>query len=179
MENKIGTNEFNLNYNFFDDERETKLSMLVNGKNILEYNFKGEIRTTTWNLDELAFWLRNFIDTAKDDPYPVEASGEYAAEKDITARDFDSDDDEEFDAYYDMLDEWNQHHRWHTASAGAILSDIYFQRVGENMEISWNNTDAEDNVFFTYKLGGVTVRFSIFRKEIERFLRDYAMHWFN
>lgn len=34
---------------------------------------------------------------------PAEADGEYAAMKDISARNFDSED--EFDAYYDRLDE--------------------------------------------------------------------------
>ena len=50
--------------------------------------------TTQWNLDDITLWLRSFIDHLNEDPYPVEADGEYAAIKDINAREFDSDDDE-------------------------------------------------------------------------------------
>ena len=83
-----------------------------------------------------------------EDPYPVEADGEYAAVKDIAARSYDSADEDEFDAYYDKLYEWNLRHRWHPASSGAILADVYFQLVGEDVEISWNNKDSEDDIQF-------------------------------
>ena len=48
----------------------------------------GELLTTRWNLDELAFWLRDFLEHMEEDPYPVEADGEFAAYKDISAREF-------------------------------------------------------------------------------------------
>lgn len=79
--------------------------MLVNGENVLSFTRDNQQLTTRWNFDELAFWLRDFLDHAKEDLYPVEAEGEYAAIKDINARDFDTDDDEEFDAYYDKKEE--------------------------------------------------------------------------
>ena len=99
--------------------------------------------------------------------------------KDISARDFDSENEEEFDEYYDKLDEWNLHHRWHTASSGAILADLYFQLVGENVEISWNNEDSEDEVLFNCIIGGKKIKKEIFIKVINEFLQDYAKHWFN
>ena len=132
---------FTIKYAFFDETRETEISVLVNDENILSFERDGKQLTTRWNLDELTLWLRDFLDHLKEDPYPVETEGEYAAIKDISAREFDTDDDEEFDAYYDKLDDWNLRHRWHPASGGAILSDLYFQLVGENIEISWNNQE--------------------------------------
>lgn len=105
--------EFTITYSFFDETHETELSMLINGNNILAFERNDTVLTTRWNLDELAEWLRNFIDHMADDPYPVESDGEYAAMKDISARDFDTDDEDEFDAYYDKLYEWNLRHRWH------------------------------------------------------------------
>ncbi len=170
--------KFAIEYEFFDDERETQISMLIDGKNILSFVRDGRELTTRWNLDELALWLRNFIDNLKEDPYPVEAEGEYAAIKDISSREFETDDDDEFDVYYDKLDEWNLRHRWHPASGGAILADVYFQLVDNNVEVSWNNQEPEHGVIFKYELGGTCVSKEMFVREVDAFLKAYADHWF-
>ena len=166
-----------VSYSFFDDTHETELSMNVNGINILAFDRNGASLTTRWNLDELAEWLRNFIDHMTEDPYPVEADGEYAAMKDISARDFDSDDEDEFDAYYDKLDEWNLRHRWHPASSGAILADVYFQLIGDEIEISWNNEDNGDGIKFQNLLGGARIKKDVFYATVDTFLKAYANHW--
>jgi len=114
----------------------------------------------------------------KEDPYPVEAEGEFASIKDINAREFETDDDEEFDAYYDKLDDWNLRHRWHPAASGAILADLYFQLSGADIEISWNNQEPEDGVYFKYSLGGVRIPKGQFVKAVDSFLKAYATHWF-
>lgn len=171
--------QFAIAFTFFDNTRETELSMFIEGKNILAFERGNQPLTTRWELDELANWLRYFIDHMEEDPYPVDTDGEYAAQKDINARDFDSDNDDEFDAYYDILDDWNLRHRWHTASSGAILADVYFQLVGDNVEISWNNTDAEEGVHFCCQLGGAKVNKNLFCTTADKFLKEYAQHWFN
>jgi len=169
---------FTLTYHFLRDNHETEIAMLINGENILSFTRDNQQMTTRWNLDELAFWLRDFLDHVREDPYPVEADGEYAAIKDINAREFDTDDDEAFDAYYDKLDAWNERHRWHPASGGAILADLYFQLVDDYIEISWNNQEPEEGVRFTHELGGVRVPKERFVEEVESFLREYADQWF-
>ncbi|MCQ2405761.1 MAG: hypothetical protein MJ067_00905 [Oscillospiraceae bacterium] len=169
---------FALTYTFFKDTHETEISMLVNGENILSFSRENQQLTTRWNLDELAFWLRDFINNEKEDPYPVESKGEYAAIKDINSREFDTDDDEEFDAYYDKLDEWNARHRWHPASGGAILADLYFQFVDSFVEISWNNQEPEEGIRFKHELGGVRIPKERFVKEVDLFLKAYANQWF-
>lgn len=170
---------FSLTYNFFDDTHETELSMMIGENNILAFKRGNSILTTRWNLDELVLWLRGFIDTMAEDPYPVEADGEYAAIKDINARDFDSEDEDEFDAYYDRLDDWNLRHRWHPASCGAVLADLYFQLVGNEVEISWNNEDTEEDVEFLNTVGGTKVKKEVFYNVVDAFLKAYALHWFN
>lgn len=171
--------QYAIGFAFDDETRETELSIFIDDVNILEFQMDGIKLTTKWNNDELVLWLRNFIDNMCEDPYPVSAEGQFAAEKDINARDFDSDDDYEFDAYYDLLDEWNNRHRWHPAASGAILADLYFQFIGGKVEISWNNQDCEENVSFTNVLGGCSVDRDVFVSIVEDFLREYAMHWFN
>lgn len=167
---------FAIDYTFYDDTRDTELSMIINDENILSYKKGTNVFTTRWNLDELVTWIEQFINTLDEDPYPVDVPGEYAAEKDINARNYDSD-DEEFDAYYDKLDAWNQRHRWHTASSGAILADLYFQLVRDNVEISWNNEDPEENIEFTHVHGGAKIPLTTFTDIITTFLQDYNSHW--
>ena len=169
--------DFSISYCFFDETHETELSMSINGINILAFDRNGASLTTRWNLDELAEWLRSFIDNMAEDPYPVQVDGEYAAMKDINSRDFDSEDEDEFDAYYDKLDEWNLRHRWHPACAGAILADVYFQLVGEVVEISWNNEDIGDGIRFQNILGGARINKDIFYATVDAFLKEYATHW--
>ena len=175
MDNKIigDKNTFAIGYSFIDADT-TELSMYHNNQNILEFERDGSLYTTRWNLDELAFWLRELIDNICDDPYPVEAEGRYAAQKDISARNFDTDDDKAFDAYYDKLDAWTIRHRWHPSSSGAILADLYFQQIGDTVEISWNNQDAEDGIRFTTIEGGFVIDKDIFVDVINTFLNAYA-----
>lgn len=175
MDNKIiGDKEvFAIGYSFVD-ENTTEISMYHNNQNILEFERSGCLYTTRWNIDEVAFWLRDFINNMCDDPYPVDTEGEFASQKDQSAREFDTDDDEVFDAYYDKLDDWNQRHRWHPASSGAILADLYFQQVGDTVEVSWNNLDSENGVRFTCLDGGFVVKKDTFISVIESFLKKYA-----
>ncbi len=169
---------FLIEYEFFDETRETEIEFIIDGENILSFSRDNKVVTTRWNLDELVMWLRNFIDDLQQDPYPVDVDGEYAAIKDINAREFDFD-DEEFDSYYDKLDEWNNRHRWHPHSQGAILADLYFQLVDDYVEISWNNQDVEEGVNFNCILGGARVSRVLFCEEVNSFLRDYVIHWFS
>ena len=169
--------EFAIEY-CFHENRYTELAMFVKGINILEYDRDGETCTTCWNLDEIAEWLRIFVDNMNNDPYPVETEGRYASEKDDNAREFDSDDDEEFDRYYDFLDEWCLRHRWHPASSGGILADVYFQAVDDKVEISWNNRDMEEYITYRCDFGGDSVDKLVFYEVVDSFLKEYAKHWF-
>lgn len=180
MCNIIGDkNIFAIEYTFFKNTHDTELSMYINGANILAFKKNNSLLTTRWNLDDLAEWLRDFLNNLCEDPFPFKADGEYASIKDINARDFDTDDEDAFDAYYDKLSEWDFRHRWHPASNGAILADLYFQKLGNKIEISWNNTDFEENVDFLAKTGGALIEEDIFIKVIDSFLKEYANFWFN
>ena len=123
----------------------------------------------------MVLWLKDFISNLSEDPYPVDVAGIYAAEKDDNARNFDSDDEDVFDAYYDKLYEWNERHRWHPTSSGAILADVYFQLADENMEISWDNRELEyEDVEFLETMGGISIPKDDFISIMNEFLKAYA-----
>lgn len=179
LRHRIGDKEiFAIEYAFCEDSHDTELAMYVEGKNILAFERNGEQLTTRWNIDELAFWLRTFLEHMEEDPYPVECDGEYAAQKDDAARDFDTDDDAVFEEYYQKLYEWGLRHRWHSASAGAILADVYFQFVGDYIEVSWDNRNIGDGVNFRNLIGGGRVPKKMFWRVVDSFLKEYADHWF-
>ena len=170
--------KFAIGYNFYDDTRVTELFLYIDGVNVLEFAVGGQVVTTKWNLDDLAFWLRHFIDNMGDDPYPFDVKGLCAAEKDENARSFESDDDAVFDAYYDKIDSWNERHRWHPACNGAILSDVYFMAKDNLVEISWNNVNLYDDIKFTNLTGFSLVDKQTFYLVSDSFLKEYAKHWF-
>lgn len=172
------TVKFAIGYNFYDDNRVTELFLYIDGVNVLEFIVDNQVVTTKWNIDDLAFWLRNFIDNMDNDPYPIDVKGLCAAEKDENARKFDSDDDDEFDAYYDKIDSWNERHRWHPACNGAILADLYFMAKDDFIEISWNNVNLEEDVKFTNLTGFSLIDKQKFYLVIDSFLKEYAKHWF-
>ncbi len=179
MQYMIGDkNTFAIGYKFCNNSHDTELAMYVDGKNILAFERDGIYMTTQWNLDELALWLRGFLDNLTEDPYPVACEGEFAAQKDKKAREFDSDDDNIFDEYYDKLYEWDLRHRWHSASNGAILADVFFQLVGANVEVSWDNRCFGGNVVFQSEVGGFGVPKNQFVSIVDSFLKAYAEHWY-
>ena len=97
--------------------------------------------------------------------------------KDDSDRDLDSDDEDEFDAYYDKLDECNLRHRWNPASSGATLADVCFQLIGDEIEISWNNEDNGYGIKFQNLLGGARIKKDVFYATVDTFLKAYANHW--
>lgn len=178
-QNLIGIkSKFAIEYTFFEDSHDTELAMYINGMNILAFERNGEKFTTRWNIDELCFWLREFVDKMQEDPFPIDCSGEYAAQKADGARCFDSDDDFIFESYYQKLYDWELKHRWHSASSGAILADVYFQLVGDYVEVSWDNRDVDSRVEFEYEIGGARILKDSFCKVVNSFLKIYAEYWF-
>lgn len=179
MRHMIGDkNIFAIGYSFYNNSHDTEIAMYVDGKNILAFERDDVYRTTKWNLDELALWLRNFLDNLTEDPYPVECEGEFAAQKDSKAREFDSDDENIFDEYYDKLYAWDIRHRWHSASSGAVLADVFFQLVGDNVEVSWDNRYSEGTVTFQSEMGGFRVPRNQFVSIVDSFLQAYADQWY-
>ena len=178
-DNIIGDkNIFAIGYSFFDDTRETELSMYVEGRNLLEYIHEGEKFTTRWNLNDLVVWLSDFLKNMVDDPFPYDVEGACIAEKDNNAREFDTEDLDAFDAYYEKLSNWNERHRWHPASSGAYLADVYFALIGNDVEISWDNTDAEDDIKFTSQKGFTRIPEEEFKIVLKQFIREYVDHWY-
>jgi len=157
-------------------EKTTELYMYVDGVNILEFELDGEVHTTTWDIDELVEWLEGFSHRNDETPFPHEVPGETAAEKDVNARDFDSDDEDQYDKYYETLNQWVYDHTWNHASSGGILANVYFRRVEQDVELSWDNDD-QAYVSFVSMRGSKMVNAEEFKGIVRTFASAYRTEW--
>ena len=178
--------DFAIGYAFISDNRCTEISMYANGTNLLGFTKEGTHYTTRWlYLEDLIAWLKSFALNMKEDPFPIDADGEYAAEKDANARalapelDDDSSDEEleAFDAYFNRFIDWVWNHTWLSERGGAILSDIYFEYKAGMVELSWNNRHPEEGVMFDCVFGGTRVEAETFRTVVLKFADAYEQHW--
>ena len=179
MSEIIGNKDvFAIGYSFFDDSKSTEIYLFHNCKNILAYEKNNIVYTTRWNLDELVIWLKKFVGELSEDAYPVSnVEGIFASQKDNSARDFDIDDDSEFEAYYTKLYQWNLRHRWHTVNTGEVIADMYFQLVGDKVEVSWNNKGLEPDVKYLSVEGGFYVEKKLFVNVVNQFVEAYQKQW--
>lgn len=165
---------------FSEQHHESECLMLVFGKNILEYVYKDEknSRTTTGNLDDLMAYLEHTLEfIASDEPFPYCVSGDTAAEMDRAAREFSSEDMDVFDAYYDKLDEWSYAHSWLHASNGCFVPDIMFRKINDEIEISWDNENLYDDVYYISLKGSVRVPCEQYRAVVQKAICDYRRLW--
>lgn len=170
--------EFAIGYEIVSrKDRVTALCMYVNRKNILEFKVDGERYTVTWNLDDLVTWLEEFAMKEQDEPFPYEVKGATAAEKDSYAREYDSDSDAEFESYYERLNEWVYVHTWKHASAGGTIPNVYFRKIGHEVEISWDNNDVNEVVTFLEKDGSVRIDADKFKEIIWALATSYKAEW--
>lgn len=177
---------FAIGYAFLGNDRITEISMWADGVNLLGFTKNNEHLTTRWAyLEDLVAWLNNFARNMTDDPFPIEAEGEFAAEKEAYARDQlpNLDDDcsdeelDEFDAQVDRFDGWSFEHTWISERGGAILSNIFFEYKAGIVELSWDNRDFGDGVVFDCEFGGTRVDAKVFKNVVLEFVGAYEQHW--
>lgn len=174
----VGNKEFGFEINKAKDH-DTEFKMFINEKNILEFKFNGESRTTTWNIDDVINFLHNDVlkFTSKDNQFPIDVEGISAAEKANNAREFDTEDEEEFDKYYDALNDWVYEHSWQHECQGGYIADVIFRKVGDNIEISWDNRELYEDVEYANLTGYKLIDITTFTNTIIELFDDYNNIW--
>lgn len=66
---------------------------------------------------------------------------------------------------------------WHHTCDEAMFPHLYFRILGKNVEISWNNREAEEGVVFDSEAGSALVPLATFRDVVSRFVAAYLRHW--
>lgn len=179
---------FAIGYHFFPVEgdasacwpmnRCTGIRLFVDGNDVMGFTRDGNHVQPAWDFDDLVEWLDGFARNAREEPFPFpDVPGETLSELDWNARNFDTDDEREFDRYYTTLNDWIWRHSWVHARAGAIIPDVLFRVLGKNVEISWDNREAEEGVVFDSEAGSALVPLATFRDVVSRFVAAYLRHW--
>ena len=163
-----------------DEEHICQLKVYILGKNVCEWTDleTRQKHTVQWNLDELIDYLYHTIDFIyADDAFPVETVGNCAAEMDENARCFDSDNDDEMLNYYEKLNDWTYRHSWNHARSGAIVPDMMFRKVGDEIEISWWSDQENEGRKFTYDYGYYRLPSSEYQSLISELFCQYNSMW--
>ena len=133
------------------------LELLVNGKNILEWKENGAVYTTQYDLSDIVdYFILNtveFANNSDDFPYDITANNLLELADICYSKEFD-DEDEEIE-FFENIHEYFYNHTIGHASGGAIIANLYFRHIDDYMEISWDNSDEEQE--FTNKKGVVFI----------------------
>lgn len=154
------------------DENWGTLKVWINNKDIGHYRCNDEDYDCECNLYELAEWLCEKIEyIAGYDPYPLPVEGDTLAEMIKNTDRYENEDDSENDLWYDAKSRWIFNHCWFSCRDGAVLPCVYFRRIREKIEISWDNRFWKENgIIFTSEEGTYCLNIFEFKKIIKAFL---------
>lgn len=156
-----------------------QLSLYVEGKDILAFEKDGKKYKYRWtNFQYLYEWVRDNTDIIlKEEKFPIEVLGNTAVEKDDAYCLIDG---IENSPLYDLCWNWVNQHCWLNGRAGSILGAVYFERKGDVVEISWDNTHLyeKDGFLFLYPKGVSKVSVELFKTVMYTFC-DMFRHFNN
>lgn len=153
-----------------------KFEMFVNGIDICRYKRVDSVTSYQWNLIYVVEWFsENLKYILRDEPFPLPVKGQHSLQLLDNCLLFESDDDDEFDAWFDTKQEWEFKHSWFSNRAGSFLPDVYFRRVNKEIEIAWNNesTFSSEGISFINPIGIEYVPLEIFEFTIKNFIEDF------
>lgn len=145
------------------------VNLWINGINICKYNrnqqYEGDLYDLTdWFCGKIEYILGH-------DMFPLPVTGNSALELIENANKFESDSTLEVDLWYAAKSRWVFNHCWFVARGGAVLPCVYFRRVENFIEISWDNEFWErKNIVFSSQKDVCMVEFDIFAGVIKKFL---------
>lgn len=150
------------------------LKLWIEARDVCQYVVDGSKKQYEWNLIYAVEWLCNNLEYVLGyDPFPLPIQGKNTLELINESDKFESDEDDEFYLWYQAKNSWTYRHSWFSNRAGSMLSNVYFRRVNDDIEISWNNGFFEDNqVVFVVPVGVYTVSKTDFKATVFDFLKD-------
>ncbi|WP_019912132.1 hypothetical protein [Paenibacillus sp. HW567] len=148
----------------------------VNGKELCNSSKNNHEHTAyEWNLYHLVEWLgENLPIILLDEEFPLPVQGKTALELLTKSLEFDSDNDDEFDEWFSTKQDWEFKHSWFSSRGGSYLPEVYFRRIGNQIEISWNNEDLyAEGISFPFITGVEYVPIEIFDTVLKNYIHDF------
>lgn len=153
-----------------------KFELFVHGIDVLRYKRVDSVTAYQWNLIYITEWFsENLKCILSNEPFPLPVEGQDSLELLDHCLLFESDNDDEFDAWFDTKQEWEFKHSWFSNRAGSFLPDVFFRRVNGEIEIAWNNesTYSSEGISFINPIGIEYVPLGIFESTIKNFIEDF------
>ena len=164
--------QFALEYEKYDDE-ESYFEMWVKGVPVCCFILRGERWTYRWDLSFVVAWLNENLEyIIQEDSFPFDIPGDTSIELLKESGKFESDDEDEFFEWFSQWQDWYFRHSWYSNRGGSFLAEVLFRRVGDQIEIEWDNTSTYEDVTFVNPKGLYYIDLDVFKQVVEQFLAD-------
>lgn len=187
MENNFGNPEkFAIQYTLLPNPHNERgilkeswgaFKLIVEGNDICQYTINNETIDYNWNLIYIIEWLcENLHYLLGYDPFPLPVKGENTLEliKNADEYEFDeSDEDDDMYLWYQAKSLWIYKHSWFCNRDGSFLTNVYFRRIGDSIDISWDNVFyREKGIIFVHPRGTSIIAKTEFKGVVIDFLND-------
>ena len=177
---KIGEkNKIQFAYEFkknpFDDEVSWgQFQLYVNNKDICEVIRNGVEYKYEWSLIYLVDWIVNNIDYIIGyDPFPfMTIYGDNLSDMLDLSWKKEFENNSENILWYEALGTWEGKHTWSSNDDGSGISNIYFYRRENEIEIAWNNKEIKyEKMKYSYLSGSEKFEIEYFKSIILEFIK--------
>lgn len=109
-----------------------------------------------------------------DDPFPVKTNAKTGADMWLYSDDYIPGNYEHSLKFQEKRQNWIWHHSIDSCKDEFCMPFIVFCKVGDNMEITWNNIDHNyKDVEFRYKYGVCYLNLNDFKSELYNFIKRF------
>lgn len=153
------------------------IHIIADGRDLSLYSEHGRENYSACPGSLLADWFKaNLPHMLSDDPFPVEAAGETAAELCSDSYNHTPADKAMEEKFCQSRDSWLHRHAIECCVEGYILlPHVFFRRLGDRVEISWDNgIHSYDGIFFKEMSGVAYIDPEELRAEINAFIDKYS-----
>lgn len=164
---------FALEYEMLD-KRNSCFEMWVHNIPICCFIRNNIIEQYRWDLSYIVEWLNdNISKVLKEDKFPLQINADSSIDFYNKSGEFDSDNIDEFDRWFEKRQDWYFCHSWYCNRSGSYLAEVLFRRVGNNIEIEWDNTNLYEEVSFVNPKGLYYVNANLFKQIICEFISNF------
>ena len=150
------------------------LEIWIDNISICNFRRESEIYGYNWDLFYIVEWLyKNKDNIINEIQFPLPIRADTSIEFYNKSGEFDSDNDDEFDEWFEKRQEWYFRHSWYANRGGSYLPDILFRRVDNKIELEWDNSDLYEGINFINCKGTYYLDILFFQEVIDSFIEDY------
>lgn len=154
-----------------------QLELWVHNKEICGYRCNGKMHMYEFNLLGIIEWFcLNLKYILGNDPFPISIAGKNALE--IYNNSFNLDlIQENSETLFEARQDWYSRHNWFWARDGSFLADVFYRKIENYIEISWDNVDSFKNegIIYINPKGSELIPLDFFRITILTFLEHIIM----